>query len=123
MDSPNPLAGFSIVRSHFSCHDPLAWCGNTKVERQGRRNSVLEPQSSEAGNRKHEGIESTIVELAKPRVHVAADRRENGIWQDGGELCRSSDAARSDRWSGAEQRECWGQTGVRQEFDQCLTRV
>ena len=77
--------------------DALARRRHARRRRQRQRDARREAEPAQAGGGQHERIVLAGVELAKPRVEIAADRREPRAGKQPRQLRDAADAAGADR--------------------------
>ena len=65
-------------RAYLDGDDPLTRRRHAGVDRQRRRNPVARCQAQQAGGGQHERVELAGIELAQPRVEIAANRAGSG---------------------------------------------
>ena len=85
--------------------DALARRRHARRRRKAERDARGEPEAAQAGGREHERIVLAVVELAQPRVQIAADRREQRAGKQPLQLRDPPHAARADDRRVAEQSE------------------
>ena len=76
---------------------PCPGAGTHAVGRQRQRDARREAEPPQSGRRQHERIVLALVELAQPRVEVAANRREARAGKQPRQLRDAPDAAGADR--------------------------
>ena len=84
-----------VVLADLDGHDPLAGGRHADVGGHQGGNAPRLFQSPEPGGGQDDPVHVALIELAQPRVEIAAERDELRVRQERGELCHAADAARA----------------------------